>query len=146
MWSFISRPFVVIVTCVDTVNPPVGLCTTSADVSDDTYKREGNGKGRLTRGEQIMAPGILTGLPQTIHVVIVGCCGRKRYGWYSFSVYSTNSGRRIADMLTIDPHSAIACCEHKHRLGFISEWRTGGKGQPIYWKHQQGGDEPKAIR
>jgi hypothetical protein len=51
----------------------------------------------------------------------------------------------MADMLTIDPHSAIACCEHKHRLGFISEWRTGGKGQPIYWKHQHGEDEPKAI-
>jgi hypothetical protein len=74
MWSFIFRPFVVIVKCVDTVKPPVGLCTTSVDVSDDTYRREGDGKGRLTRGEQIIAPGILTGLAQTIHVVMVGCC------------------------------------------------------------------------
>lgn len=63
----------------------------------------------------------------------------------SISIKAIGSGGRIADMLTIDPHSAIACCEHKHRLGFISEWRTGGKGQPIYWKHQHGEDEPKAI-
>jgi hypothetical protein len=63
----------------------------------------------------------------------------------SISIKAIRSGGRMADMLTIDPHSAIACCEHKHRLGFISEWRTGGKGQPIYWKHQHGEDEPKAI-
>jgi hypothetical protein len=46
----------------------------SVDVFDHLYDREGSGEGRLTRGEQIIAPGILTGLPQTIHVVMVGCC------------------------------------------------------------------------